>query len=125
MQDEDDEGRSNAPLIISLIIGLVILAAGFLLASGPAFAACFENIGCTDSDRMSKSDLRQLSCENLWVTRNTIYQENGYCFKTSRAIDYFGNDQCTTGNMSAVPLNSIERFNIGQIVAVERQRGCN
>ncbi len=31
LQDEDDEGRSNAPLIISLIIGLVILAAGFLL----------------------------------------------------------------------------------------------
>ncbi len=103
----------------------IVLAAAVLLISGPAFAACFEDIGCTDTDRMSKSDLRQLSCENLWVTRNTIYQENGYCFKTARAIDYFGNDHCSTSNMSHVQLSGIERFNVGQIVAVERQMGCH
>ena len=102
-----------------------IALAAILLASGPAFAACFEDIGCTDTDHMSKSNLRQLSCENLWMTRNTIYKENGYCFKTARAIDYFGNDACTTGNMSHVHLSSTEQFNVGQIVAVEHQKGCN
>ena len=103
-------------------IALAVLLLGF---TGPAFAICDQNIGCSDSDRFSKSDLRDLSCENLWVVRNTIYQENGYCFKTQRAINYLGNDQCSITNMSAVPLSQIERFNIGQIVAVERQMGCN
>ena len=102
----------------------IALALLLLASTGPALANCYDDLGCTDSDHFSKSDLRGLSCENLWVVRNTIYQENGYCFKTQRAIDYFGNEQCTTTNMSAVRLSQIEQFNIGQIVAVERQMGC-
>jgi hypothetical protein len=98
----------------------------FLLAgAGPAVAGCYEDIGCTDRDQVSKTQLRRLSCENLWMVRNEIYKDAGYCFKTQRAIDYFGNEQCTVENMSAVPLSSIERFNINQIVAVEREMGCN
>lgn len=104
----------------SLILALTLLA-----ATGPAFASCYENIGCTDSDRFSRPALRQLSCENLWMVRNEIYKEAGYCFKTERAIDYFGNAHCTVENMNAVPLSEIERYNIDQIVAVERQQGCN
>jgi len=96
-----------------------------LVISGPALANCYEDIGCTDSDHFSKHDLRQLSCQNLWMVRNQIYKDEGYCFKTQRAIDYFGNKHCTTGNMSAVPLSQIERFNINQIVSVERQMGCS
>jgi hypothetical protein len=111
--------------IIAMHLKSIALAVLLLAAAGPALANCYENIGCTDTDHFSKSELRGLSCQNLWVVRNTIYQENGYCFKTQRAINYFGNDQCTTTNMSAVPLSQIETFNIGQIVAVERQMGCN
>jgi hypothetical protein len=103
----------------------ITLAALLICCCGPAFAICDPNVGCSDTERFSKSELRGLSCENLWVIRNTIYQENGYCFKTQRAINYLGNDQCSISNMSAVPLSQIERFNIGQIVAVERQQGCN
>jgi len=103
----------------------IALALLLLASTGPAFAICDENVGCSDTDRFSKADLRGLSCENLWVLRNTIYQENGYCFKTQQAINYFGNDQCSITNMSAVRLSQIEQFNIGQIVAVERQTGCN
>src|SRR4051812_26586732 len=104
--------------LIAMSIKSLALAVVLLASAGPAFANCYEDIGCTDTDRFSKSDLRGLSCENLWVVRNTIYQENGYCFKTQQAIDYFGNGQCSITNMSAVPLSKIERFNIGQIVAV-------
>ena len=32
-----------------------------------------------------------LSCKQLWVKRNQIYKSNGYCFKTTRARNYFGN----------------------------------
>lgn len=103
----------------------IVLALLLLGATGPAIANCYEDIGCTDTDHFSKSQLRGLSCENLWMVRNSIYQENGYCFKTQRAINYFGNGQCTISNMSAVPLSPTERFNVGQIAAVERQKGCN
>ena len=104
---------------------LLILALALLAGTGPALASCYENIGCTDSDNFTQRDLRQLSCQNLWMVRNQIYKENGYCFKTARAINYFGNAQCTPDNMSAVRLSAIERYNINQIVAVERQKGCN
>jgi RNA-splicing ligase RtcB len=36
----------------------------------------------------------QQSCQDLWVERNSYYKEAGYCFKTARAISYFGNAGC-------------------------------
>src|SRR5207249_301574 len=38
------------------------------------------------------------SCDDLWVARNTIYKNRGYCFKTQRAISYFGNAGCRYNN---------------------------
>lgn len=35
-----------------------------------------------------------MSCKQLWVKRNQIYKANGYCFKTEKAIKYFGNADC-------------------------------
>ena len=35
------------------------------------------------------------SCLDLWVERNSYYKDAGYCFKTSRAISYFGNAGCS------------------------------
>ena len=104
---------------------LAIAAMLALLSAGPAFANCYEDIGCTDDDKFRKSDLRELSCELLYDVRNTIYKENGYCFKTEKAVDYFGNEGCWITNQSRVKLNSIEKFNVGQIVAVENQLGCD
>lgn len=103
---------------------LAIAALLTLLSAGPSLAACYEVIGCTDGDKFAKSDLRELSCQALWDVRNTIYKENGYCFKTEAAVDYFGNKGCRISNQSKVKLNSYEKYNIGQIVAVEKQFGC-
>jgi hypothetical protein len=101
-------------------------AAAVLLAvaSGPASAACFELIGCTDSDYFSKSDLKQLSCDALWSVRNTIYNENGYCFKTKRAKKAFDNTDCTVKNAANLHFNSYESTNILRIKSVESQKGC-
>ncbi|MDP1732551.1 MAG: YARHG domain-containing protein [Devosia sp.] len=96
-----------------------------LLTSGSAMAACYEEIGCTDEDRFRKSDLRYFSCQILWDIRNTIYKENGYCFQTERAIDYFGNEGCWITKQGRVRMSTIERQNVDTIVAVERQKGCN
>lgn len=100
-----------------------ILALGLL--SPPAQAACFESgIGCTDDHAMSKAKLGALSCDALWTVRNTIYHENGYCFRTARARAVFSNDGCDVTDASRLRLNSFERSNIDRIVAVERTKGC-
>ena len=31
------------------------------------------------------------SCQELWYERNTYYKQGGFCFKTARAINTFGN----------------------------------
>ncbi len=40
---------------------------------------------------MTVSTADAQSCYDLWVQRNSVYKEAGYCFKTPRAIRYFGN----------------------------------
>ncbi len=100
---------------------LMMLSAG----STPARADCYEDIGCTDSDRMSVDDLTQLSCQNLWHVRNRIYDENGFCFKTARAKAAFDNSDCWVRNQSSVKLSAIERHNVNAIVEAESENGCN
>lgn len=103
---------------------IVMAAVITLLTSGQAMAWCYEDIGCDDEDRFTRSDLRQLSCQALYEVRNGIYFQNGYCFKTARALDIFGDDGCWVEDQEDVELNRVERYNISQIVAVERQKGC-
>ncbi len=104
------------------------IAAGMLIAvsaaSAPAFADCFENIGCTDSDSYKVYDLEELSCENLWYVRNRIFDENGYCFTTARGRAAFDNSDCWVSNQSKVKLSTIERHNVNAIVQAEEANGC-
>ncbi len=65
------------------------------------------------------------SCQALWVERNSYYKEGGYCFKTARAISYFGNAGCMYDNEGAVPLSRAVRARINEIVRMERALGCN
>lgn len=105
--------------------GILAAVLSLGLIAPPAQAACFESgIGCTDDHDMSKSALRALSCDALWTVRNTIYDENGYCFRTARAKEIFSNEGCHVSNASALKFNAYERANIDRIVAVERAKGC-
>ncbi len=63
-------------------------------------------------------------CSRLWVQRNAIYKANGYCFKTERAISYFGNAGCIYDNEGDVPLSRAERTRVARITAEERALGC-
>jgi hypothetical protein len=65
------------------------------------------------------------SCFDLWVERNSYYKQAGYCFKTARAISYFGNAGCLYDNENAVPLTPYARARIAQIVRLERAYGCS
>jgi phosphopantetheinyl transferase len=66
----------------------------------------------------------QDACSRLWVQRNAIYKANGYCFKTERAISYFGNAGCQYDEEADVPLSHRERARIARIIAEERSLGC-
>lgn len=68
--------------------------------------------------------LAQGICQSLWVERNSIYKDAGYCFKTQRAIRYFGNAGCEYDVEAALPLSYSQRARIGQILAEERANGC-
>jgi hypothetical protein len=65
------------------------------------------------------------SCQDLWVERNSYYKDAGYCFKTARAIRYFGNAGCRYDVEGDVPLSQSVRARIAQIRRLERQYGCD
>jgi len=96
-----------------------------LAAATQANAGCYEGVGCTDRETFSRGQLRRLSCENLWYLRNVIYSENGYCFKTDRALQMFDTSGCWVNNEAKLKLNRFERTNIGRVREAEGQKGCS
>lgn len=66
----------------------------------------------------------QSLCDELWGERNAVYKEAGYCFKTARAIEAFGNAGCRFDDLADVPLSARDRAKVAQIQREERERGC-
>lgn len=104
-----------------------LVALVLAVSSAPAGAGCFEDLGgtgCTNDSLFSEAELRRLSCENLWYVRNSVYDDNGFCFRTKRAQSVFENADCYVQEMGRVKLNSYERQNVARIQKVERQKSC-
>lgn len=99
--------------------------AALTLACGAAAADCYDVFGCTDRSRFRFQDLTSgPNCEFLYVMRNGIYAQHGYCFHTPRAIATFGNRGCLSGDANALGLNAIELANATTILSAERALGC-
>jgi hypothetical protein len=64
------------------------------------------------------------SCGELWQNRNQIYKDQGYCFRTARAIRVFGNAGCQYDNVDDLPLSANQRRDIREIARYERIRRC-
>lgn len=64
------------------------------------------------------------SCGDLWVARNEIYKAQGYCFRTQRGIDAFGNAGCQYDNAEDLPLSNSQRRVVADIQREERARRC-
>lgn len=99
----------------------------FLALPATASATCFENLGmtgCPHQETFSRAELRGLSCQNLWYVRNSIYNDNGYCFKTQAARAEFDNSDCFVRDASQLRFNRHEQANIDAIVRVEKEKGC-
>jgi len=73
----------------------------------------------------STPGLAQDRCYSLWLERNQIYKDAGYCFKTARAIRTFGNAGCIYDDARDVILSANERRRIAAIVRAERSLGCS
>jgi hypothetical protein len=71
------------------------------------------------------SEYARYSCSELWVARNQIYKDAGYCFKTSRGVRYFGNAGCQFDNQSDVRLSRSDRQAVDEIVRIEARKGCS
>jgi YARHG domain len=63
-------------------------------------------------------------CFDLWVERNSIYKEYGYCFKTPKAINYFGNAGCQDDYESDIPFSLADKGRVLAIKKRERTLGC-
>ena len=64
------------------------------------------------------------SCAEAWYQRNVLYKNAGYCFRTKRGIDAFGNACCQYDRVEDVPLSRTDRAAIGDIAEFERRHGC-
>ena len=84
---------------------LLCAVAGALLALAPAAQA---------------QALSELSCRALWVQRNAVYAERGYCFKTADAIATIG-ERCFPPYGQLTP--SQQRF-VDEVKAWEARKGC-
>lgn len=82
-------------------------------------------VGATSILPASAQNYERLSCHELWYARNEIYKDQGYCFKTARAIREFGNAGCQYDSESRVPLTRAERQRVERISRIESELGCN
>jgi hypothetical protein len=64
------------------------------------------------------------NCGELWQQRNQVYKDQGYCFRTARAIRTFGNSGCRYDDIDDVPLSANQRRDVAEIQRYERMRGC-
>jgi YARHG domain len=62
------------------------------------------------------------SCQELWAARNQIYKSAGYCFKTTRAREYFGNGGCKFDDVDTVPISDEDRRYINEIKKLEAKK---
>ncbi len=85
---------------------------------------CFESVGCGLDRYIDEDDAEALGCQELWRVRYAIYAVRGYCFKSARARNEFGNQFCQYTDDADVPLNDYERANIELLRSIEKHRGC-
>jgi hypothetical protein len=107
-----------------LLCAHYLLPGDFRMARFSTFFAMLSFVVIIIAESGASSYAQSARCQNLWVQRNQIYKDHGYCFKTARAIQYFGNGGCRITSDGAVPLSRGERATIAGIQAQERSLGC-
>jgi len=71
-------------------------------------------------------DFSDMSCQELWETRNEFFHKHGYCFKTQKGKRHFSNQGCYHRSAQAA-LNDMSRNDrdfVKLLKAEEDSRGC-
>jgi hypothetical protein len=63
-------------------------------------------------------------CETLWLQRNSIFRDAGYCFHTPKGIQMFGYAGCKVDNERDLPLSDRQRDAVRQIAVAEARNRC-
>jgi hypothetical protein len=100
------------------------LALGSALAAPTAAVAGCHLVDCVENVYITPKQVKNKTCEDLWILRNSIFKDAGYCFQTTRALKAFGNQGCQFADQAEVPLNDYQRTNIDTLAAVETDNGC-
>ncbi len=87
-------------------------------AAGPP-----EIISDSSERALVEADLTGMTCEQLWIARNEIFDRNGYCFRSERGASYFDNSDCTSDSQEI--LSELEWENVALIKRVEARNQCN
>jgi hypothetical protein len=90
-------------------------------ATSPSTAVAANNDSIPSNTLSAETDLRAMSCDQLWHARNMIYAEKGQCFKTQRAVAAFG-ARCYPPYGE---LTQPEKIRVSEIRYWEGQAGCN
>ncbi len=112
------------------IRGALLAVLLFMSAAHPAWAECYDILGCSDrafySAHMDYLASRSSgpTCDFLFLMRNSIYEEHGYCFRTARARAVLSNEGCRTTDVDVLGLNTFERANVKAIARAEALKGC-
>ena len=64
------------------------------------------------------------SCDDLWYQRNFYYKAAGYCFRTSRGVQAFGNAGCSYDNEADFLLSGRQRGEVAALRRSETAMGC-
>ena len=104
----------------------IIAAALIAITAGgvsPALAGC-HLIDCVENVDIKPEEIKTMSCDQLWVLRNSIYDDAGFCFSSARAAEHFSNQGCSYSDERLVPLNDYQRSNIKVFRDMEAKKGC-
>ncbi len=110
---------------VAILLGLSAVPASAQISASIESPQCYEGVGCPHKDRIAEKQIRSHSCENLWLIRNTIFHQRGYCFQSGRGKSEFSNSRCTVNTVSDLKLTPVENDNVGTIEKLERQKRCS
>lgn len=85
------------------------------------YVGCCRTAGASDT---SVPAVTRSSCDDLWYERNAIFKAAGYCFRSPRGIQAFGNAGCQYDDEADVPLSTRQRTQVEDLRAAERRLGC-
>lgn len=89
--------------------------------SGRFVGCCRAEVSATDIAPVASGST---PCADLWYERNVIFKAAGYCFRSPRGIQTFGNAGCQFDDEADVPLSARQREQVAGIRLTEQRLGC-